>query len=202
MKYKISNEKLSLMIQSEGGEMNSITGNGTEYLWQGNADFWDGQAPNLFPYVGRMTDQSYTYMGNRYQMDIHGFVKDRDLAVEDQGSDYIIFRLDSDEGTIQQYPFTFTYLISYRLKGSDIEISYEVINRDNKTMYFGIGGHPGFCVPNRKGERFTDYALKFQKDVHPVRIGFSPSCFVDGTKTPFELDEGNALKLRHDPEIQ
>ncbi|QOV18244.1 aldose 1-epimerase family protein [Blautia liquoris] len=197
MNYRIFNEKMSVMIHSKGAELNSIRKGNTEYLWQGDPAFWEGQAPNLFPYVGRMTDKSYTYQGNRYQMDIHGFVKDYDLTVCDHGRDYITFCLDSDHGTMRQYPFSFTYLISYRLEGSRLEISYEVTNRDDKRMYFGIGGHPGFRVPICDGEKFEDYSLKFQESVHPLRIGFSPTCFVDNTKTPFELGDDNCLNLKH-----
>ena len=57
MNYKISNSKLSVEISSKGGELRSIQdAEGKEYLWQGDVASWTDRGPNLFPYIGRMTD--------------------------------------------------------------------------------------------------------------------------------------------------
>ncbi|HIU75256.1 MAG TPA: aldose 1-epimerase family protein [Candidatus Pelethocola excrementipullorum] len=198
MQYRIGNDKISVEIDSLGGQIRSLkAADGSEYLWQGDEKFWKGQAPNLFPYIGRMTDKSYTYEGTKYHMEIHGFVKVREMTVEDQGEDYIIFRLDSDDETKKSYPFTFSLWIRYHLEESKICIAYEVMNRDEKQMYFGIGGHPGFRVPNQEGVEFTDYYLEFEDGIEPVRVGFSEACFVDGTEEAFELGEGQSLDLHH-----
>lgn len=198
MKYRISNDKISVEIVSYGAQVCSMKKvDGTEYLWQGDEKFWKGQAPNLFPYIGRMTDKSYTYEGKKFHMEIHGFVKIRELSLEDQGEDFITFRLDSDEGTLELYPFEFTYFVHYRLEDSKMLINYEVVNRDERQMYFGLGGHPGFFVPNQEGAEFTDYYLEFEAGTKPVRVGFSKECFVDGTESDFPLREGRYLDLRH-----
>ena len=48
----LRNENVSVTLKSLGGELTSIKdASGTEYLWQGNPDFWSGQAPVLFPIV-------------------------------------------------------------------------------------------------------------------------------------------------------
>jgi len=73
-----------------------------------------------------------------------------------------------------------------------------VENRDGKTMYFGIGGHPGFRVPLEDGLVFEDYMLEFSKACKPERIGFSADCFVDGTTSLFSLEEDKILPLSHD----
>ena len=53
----IRNENLTVEISTLGGEMQSIKdAAGREYLWQGDAAFWSGRAPNLFPYTGRLTE--------------------------------------------------------------------------------------------------------------------------------------------------
>ena len=57
MLYTIKNEALKVVIDNHGAELHSIqTLDGTEYLWQGDPAVWNGQAPNLFPYVARLTD--------------------------------------------------------------------------------------------------------------------------------------------------
>lgn len=53
MEYKLENERLKVKIQSFGGALSSIQDRDrVEYLWQGNKDYWGGQAPVLFPICG------------------------------------------------------------------------------------------------------------------------------------------------------
>ena len=86
MNYTISNEKFTLVISSKGGEFQSIKdAEGQEYLWQGDAATWTDRGPNLFPYIGRMTEKSYKYQDTVYHMDIHGFAKDSVFPVRKQG---------------------------------------------------------------------------------------------------------------------
>ena len=55
MLYEISNERLTVSIDSVGAELFAITDRrGTQYLWQGNPAWWNDRAPVLFPYVGRL----------------------------------------------------------------------------------------------------------------------------------------------------
>ena len=50
MIYSLENDLLSVKINSRGGELWSVKDKGsTEYLWQGNAKYWEDRAPNLFP---------------------------------------------------------------------------------------------------------------------------------------------------------
>ena len=118
MLYTIKNEALKVVIDNHGAELHSIqTLDGTEYLWQGDPAVWNGQAPNLFPYVARLTDQKYTFEGKEYSMKIHGFINAVDLYVETEERDQITFRYDSGEETLTQYPFPFIYRITYLLDG-------------------------------------------------------------------------------------
>ena len=53
----IENEFLQVTISDAGAELMSIrSADGTEYLWQGDAAYWSDRAPNIFPYVARLTD--------------------------------------------------------------------------------------------------------------------------------------------------
>ena len=76
MEYCLNNEKLCVRVAAEGAQLQSIRGaDGTEYLWQGDERFWRGRATNLFPYVGRLTDDKYTWRGAEYAMTRHGFAR-------------------------------------------------------------------------------------------------------------------------------
>ena len=75
MKYTMNSENLSVTVSAKGGEMQSIqTNDKTEYLWQGDPSTWPDRALNLFPYIGRLNNQTYLYQGKKYSLDIHGFL--------------------------------------------------------------------------------------------------------------------------------
>lgn len=153
---------------------------GCEYLWQGDPAVWNGQAPNLFPYIARLTNETYTLDGKEYHMKIHGFIKTSELEVDSSSEDCITFRYDSNEESRTQYPFEFSYFITYHLEGSVLYITNRVENHDSKRMFFGIGGHPGFNVPLEEGLQFEDYVLEFSSPAHPNRIGFTDDCHLNG----------------------
>ena len=57
MLYTIQNSQMRVTIDSLGAQLMSITAaDGTEYLWGGDEAYWRNRAPNLFPYVGRLTE--------------------------------------------------------------------------------------------------------------------------------------------------
>lgn len=75
MLYTIFNDFIEVTISDVGAELQSIRSksDGTEYLWQGNPEFWAGRAYNLFPICGRLTEGRYTFEGKTYEMNLHGF---------------------------------------------------------------------------------------------------------------------------------
>lgn len=197
MDYTLQNEVLALRVSGHGGEMKSIlTKDGTEYLWQGNPQYWKGQAPNLFPFIGRLADKRYTIDGKTYSMNIHGFFRDFDLEAK-QSDDCLALTLQDNQETWAVYPRAFRASLIYRLKGNTIEITMEVENTGDKTMYFAYGGHPGFNVPLTQGKAFEDYYLEFSKPCQPRRVGLSTSALVEGPWTPYALEDDQHLPLRH-----
>ena len=199
MLYTIKNEALKVVIDNHGAELHSIqTLDGTEYLWQGDPAVWNGQAPNLFPYVARLTDQKYTFEGKEYSMKIHGFINAVDLYVETEERDQITFRYDSGEETLTQYPFPFIYRITYLLDGHTLKITNKVENIGEKRMYFGLGGHPGFNVPLEAGLSFEDYCLEFSEKANPSRVLFTDDCYRTGENVDYPLADGVRIPLHHD----
>ena len=65
-------------------------------------------------------------------------------------------------------------------------------------MFFGMGGHPGFRLPLTKDTCFEDYYMEFSEPCKPWRVGFTESFFVNGCDTPFPLEMGRRLPLRHE----
>lgn len=199
MEYTIKNQKLCVRISSTGGEFRSICDTaGKEYLWQGDPETWTDRGPNLFPYIGRMTDKMYTVQGKTYHMDIHGFLPYMEMKLLEHEKNRLVLGLESSEETRKQYPFEFSLEIQWELKERTLEITYCVKNRDKKTMYFGIGGHPGFQVPMEDGSCFEDYTLDFGENAELIQLILSEDCFVTDGEMPFELRDGRYLDLRHD----
>lgn len=199
MEYTIENQELTVRVSDAGAELQSIrSADGTEYLWQGDPAFWHDRAPNIFPYVARLTEGRYTADGGEYAMKIHGFLKYRTLWMEEQTKTRIVFRLDSDEETRAQYPYEFTYRIAYELQGSTLVTTSSVTNNGGTRMHFGLGGHPGFNVPMEPGLAFEDYYLEFPQAAHPYRVGFTDRCFLNGCDELYPLEADRRLPLHHD----
>lgn len=196
----IQNEQLTVQINPSGAELWSIKDKkGCEYLWQGDAAYWSDRAINLFPYIARMTEKSYTYQGQVYHMDIHGFAKDSLFEVAEHTSGTLTLKISSTEETLAQYPFAFDFFITYHLNGNTLSVQFKVLNKDTKTMYFGVGGHPGFNVPLDKGLTFEDYYVEFAQKADTKRVIFSEDCFVmDGQFCAFALPGNNRYDLHHD----
>lgn len=198
MIIEIFNSNMKVQINTLGGELYSIQNERCEeYLWQGDEKYWGQRSPNLFPYVGRLTEGKYRYAKTEYRMGIHGFIQDYDMAVYEKSAESVTLLAVSNAQTIEQYPFEFEYYITYALCGRKLTIEYRVVNKGGKTMYFGIGGHPGFRVPLEDGMRFEDYYLEFEETCQLVRLGFSEDCFLNGADKEYQLD-GKQIPLRHD----
>lgn len=198
MNYEIKNDSLKVVISDEGAELQSVrTSDGTEYLWQADPSFWNGKAPNIFPYVARLTEGKYTLEDKEYEMKIHGLIRYQTLAVEAETADAITFRLDANDETRRRYPFEFTYRITFALEGNKLVTTSSVENRDTRRMYFGIGGHPGFNVPLEEGLTFEDYYLEFSRAAHPYRVGFNDSCFLTGQDELYPLEGDRRISLHH-----
>ena len=199
MNHTIKNAFLKVEVPQLGAELQSIQdAQGKEYLWQGVAPYWEQRAINLFPYVGRLTEGTYCLDGKTYQMPIHGFAPWVEFRLTEKGEDFMVCTLTDNEELYAQYPRHFAFRVCYRLEGNRLQVTFEVENRDEKMLYFGLGGHPGFQVPMEQTDAFSDYRLRFTKPCKPKMVDFTEKCFVTGTKSEFPLVEDQFLPLRHE----
>ena len=194
---KIQKGLLSAEISEKGAELLSLKYGETEIIWQGGEKYWKDRSPNLFPYVGRLWQKTYIYNGRQYPLDIHGFVKDSALLPVSVTESAASFVLKSSDETLLIYPFEFCYRVNFELKNGALYVTYGVENTGVKTMFFGLGGHPGINVPLDGGRAFEDYALYFCKDAAPERAVFSEDCFFLNAYEPFELSEDKRLDMDH-----
>lgn len=195
----IENAFISAEIMETGGTLHSLKWKetGAEYLWQGDPAYWRGQAPNLFPFVGRLFEKAYTLNGKQYDMGIHGFLSRSEMAVESNETDSCTLVLTDSEETRAVYPYAFAFRLHYRLEEDTVRITFRVENRSEETMYCGMGGHPGFNVPLEQGLSFEDYALSFPEVCRPKLVEFSQGVLDTGVRSPYGLEGGNRLPLKH-----
>lgn len=199
MLLTIQNEQIRLSAETKGAQLMSIRSvDGTEYLWQGNPDYWSDRAPTLFPFIGRLTNDSYRYHGQVYRMGIHGFAASSEFVPVEHTDTRLVMEMRENAHTLVQYPFAFVLRICWELKENSVCVSYHVENHSGATMPFGIGGHPGFRVPLAEGERFEDYRLEFSQNCEPDRVGFTPDVYMNGQDSRYVLREGRKLALHHD----
>ena len=152
MVHQIKSHCLTVTVAEHGAELQSILSrDGTEYLWQGDAAYWTDRAPNLFPYVARLTDGRYYLDGQLYHMDIHGFAPYLDFTVREQQDARLVMELTSTEETLADYPRAFAFRVGYELQENTLAVTYEVENRDERNMYFGLGPIPDCGCPCGRG---------------------------------------------------
>lgn len=172
MNYRLDNGVLEINVASKGAELISLKDEtGKEYLWQGDEKYWGRRSPILFPFVGRLKNQEYTYEGKKYPMMQHGFARDMEFSVIEEKADEIWFEIKDDGETYKLYPFHFSLKIGYRLVENRIEVLWKVENIDTKTMYFNIGAHPGFFCPIDGEKDKVGYALEFNSKGNPKYYG-------------------------------
>lgn len=143
---KIDNGILCLGLTNNGGEMAYLTYKGKDILYKGDGQYWSGKNPTLFPMISSPDTKKYTYDGKVYTCRNHGLIRYSTLTTVKEDSNLIQMRLESSEDTLKEYPFKFEYNITYRLDNNKVLIDYEIINKDDKTMPFTFGLHPGFIV--------------------------------------------------------
>lgn len=158
----IHNSFITATINSYGAELTSLKKKfGSEVLWQADRNVWPRHAPVLFPIVGRLKSNKFTYHNAEYSLAQHGFARDNEFVVIEQSPTSAAFELTANEDTLKSYPFHFSLIISYELKDDQLLISYRVLNPDNKDLYFSIGAHPGFSCKQVADDSLANYYLEF-----------------------------------------
>jgi galactose mutarotase-like enzyme len=179
MKYTIKNKYLQVEVDSFGAELKSLKNllNDTEYLWQGDAKYWNRSSPVLFPIVGKLLDDEYFYKNKSYKISQHGFARDKEFVLVEQSENLLKFLLESNFDSLKVYPFSFKLFISYQIKDSDIKISYEVLNKSDDKMLFSIGAHPAFNWPlgdKSLNESKDDYYFEFETLCEDTKLSAFP----------------------------
>ena len=219
MIYTLRNSEMEVQVSSKGGELVSMKdADQTEYIWSGDATYWKRHAPQLFPCIGRLTNNQYRMDGALHEMGQHGFLRDYELtkveSEEQAGAETVRdaagqagakaetvtslhLQLQSDTSTRQLYDRDWTVDIFYSLCGKTLSVRFQVRNCDTRTMRFGYGIHPGFNVPLNPALRFEDYRLDFHEVSTPKQMELTERYTISGAMHDYALAEGRYLPLQH-----
>ena len=208
--YTLFTPECRATFSARGAELTSLIGTaaGLEYLWSGDPTVWGRHAPVLFPLVGRLPADSYSYQGRDYRLPQHGFARDQEFAMLRQSATELVFRLHHDERTRAIFPFAFELTITYTLRGCQLSVRWDVRNpAPDQPLLFSIGAHPAVRCPLLPGETFEDYYFEFD---HPVTLerhllhgglltGQTAPVPTQGRELPlsYELFADDALVFKH-----
>ncbi len=145
---------IEIKTVKKGAELVSIKFNGFEKMYD-RQDFWNRHSSVLFPIVGKLKNEKTIINGQTYEIGQHGFAKDMEFEEIGENS----YLLKSNEETLKRFPFKFELYISYEIKKHEVLTKYKVINKDEKIMMFGLGGHMSFLCDYSSGK----YRLEFEE---------------------------------------
>ncbi len=158
----LENECLRVTVADAGAELISVYDKArrAERIWTGDPAVWNRHAPILFPFVGKVVDGRYRIGDREYAMKTqHGFARDRVFACMEATATSVTHCLADDEQTRAIYPYAFRLTVRHRLDGRRLCVEWTVENPGAEAMYFSIGGHPGFLLP--EGVRKEDCDILF-----------------------------------------
>lgn len=163
-RHEFGSAHLRADVLLQGAELCALAGaDGQQYLWAAGPA-WPRHAPNLFPIVGRLKDDTLRHRGKTYRLNQHGFARDMAFAWVDRSADGCVLALTDSAETQAQYPFKFRFEIAYAASGSTLRITYTVSNTGNETLPASMGAHPAFRWPLTPGRPKDDYTLTFDAE--------------------------------------
>ena len=187
----ISNSQLSATIDTLGAELLSLVKNNKNFIWTVDETYWNKTSPVLFPIVGRLKNDSFTFNGNSYPLPRHGFARNMEFSFDKKSEHQVIFELNETEETKANYPFDFKLLMAYTLMDNELVIEYFVRNQSDEVLPFSIGAHPAFAIEGN----FEEYSLQFNKEDSFETHHLENESF--NGKTSLVASENNAISLNY-----
>lgn len=143
----ISSNSLTASIDTMGAQLMSLLKGESEYLWQGDSNWWPRRAPILFPIVGVLKDGEAESAEGTISLARHGLARLNQFEVVEQSTTSVTLQLKSTEETLKSYPYDFELKLIFSVDGDTLTQTYEVTNPGNVVLPFTLGAHPAFNIP-------------------------------------------------------
>lgn len=188
---EISNNQLAVTISPIGAEVQSIKDVNTqcEYLWHGDAQWWSGHSPILFPIVGGLWNGTCRVDGQELHISKHGFVRRAPWRVVSVEADKAVFEFVSTVGTFSIFPYAFRLTVTYSLDDRKLRAEFCVENLGGSPFCFQLGGHPAIALPNWDDAQPLDGYLRLEGNpTHVLRAGEQGCLEPDTFPVPLNAD--------------
>lgn len=188
---EISNNQLAVTISPIGAEVQSIKDVNTqcEYLWHGDAHWWSGHSPILFPIVGGLWNGTCRVDGQELHISKHGFVRRAPWRVVCVEADKAVFEFVSTVGTFAIFPYAFRLTATYSLDDRKLRAEFCVENLGGSPFCFQLGGHPAIALPNWDDAQPLDGYLRLEGNpIHVLRAGEQGCLEPDTFPVPLNAD--------------
>lgn len=188
---EISNNQLAVTISPIGAEVQSIKDVNTqcEYLWHGDAHWWSGHSPILFPIVGGLWNGTCRVDGQELHISKHGFVRRAPWRVVCVEADKAVFEFVSTVGTFAIFPYAFRLTATYSLDGRKLRAEFCVENLGGSPFCFQLGGHPAIALPNWDDAQPLDGYLRLEGNpTYVLRAGEQGCLEPDTFPVPLNAD--------------
>jgi galactose mutarotase-like enzyme len=192
---------MTLTVRRLGGEAIGLTHHSPRrgpvgLLWRNERlddppRFWKSHATLLFPIVGgvhglRSRTSDGVAVAFKKQ---HGVARHSRFALLGKAGDRehfaLHYLLTADEATLALYPWRFELWASYALYVDRLEQALTVVNRDERSMPFQVGWHPGFNTPFVSGEKAACH-LRLTAG-QATQLLNDDKCRLTGEKRPVEF---------------
>jgi galactose mutarotase-like enzyme len=194
----ISSPHLSASINPLGAELWSLRdAGGRDLLWNGDAAFWTGRAPILFPIVGTVANDTYRVGGKAYTLPRHGFARRRPFSIIEASGSRLTLRLVSDDATRAVYPFDFALDLTFAITDARLDVTAGLSNTGDAPLPASFGYHPALLWPLPYGASRQDHSITFdapepapifRPDAHGLLAPSAEPSPIDGRVLP--LDDG------------
>lgn len=143
----ISSNSLTASIDTMGAQLMNLSKGESEYLWQGDSNWWPRRAPILFPIVGVLKNGNAESAEGTVTLARHGLARLNQFEVVEQSPSSVTLQLKSTEETRKAYPYDFELKLIFSVAGDTLTQTYEVTNPANVVLPFTLGAHPAFNIP-------------------------------------------------------
>ncbi len=193
---RIASAELAVEVSTLGAEMQSLkTADGRNWLWNGDAAWWTGRSPILFPIVGKAPGDMLAVNGKTYPMAQHGIARRREFAIVEQTATACRHALVSSAETREVYPFDFRLTLEHSLHLRTLTVTATVENTGLGPLPFGIGFHPAFLWP-LPGAEGKPHAVILDNGAEPGIVQLEGGLI--GKTLPTSPFKAGRLALSHD----
>ena len=143
---------MEIKTVEKGAELISVIYKGEERMHDGKS-FWGKHSPILFPTIGNLRFPNVIIDGKEYPLHKHGFGRDLKFEKIEENS----YVLKSNEETHKMYPYDFEFYVWYEVNDNKVIFNFKVVNKSEKEMIFGLGGHPAIKCDYSNGKCYVEF---------------------------------------------